>query len=62
MANKNYYVIVNEKTGKMLTHSATLPVYWRKDVADYMVKTFPGHKVVPISIKSFYNFLNGINT
>lgn len=51
MAQKNYFAIVNIRTGKLLLNSALLPIYWRQDVANEEAARFKGYKVVPVSIE-----------
>ena len=51
MAQKNYFAIVNIRTGKLLLNSALLPIYWRQDVAKEVADRYPGYKVVPVSME-----------
>jgi hypothetical protein len=48
---KNYFVIVNEKTGKMLVHSHLLPIFWVRNIAKEQSDRHPGYIVKTINIK-----------
>lgn len=49
MSNKYYYAIIRNKTGKLITESGNLPIFWNKRNADYRAKDFIDVTVVPIS-------------
>lgn len=49
MSNKYYYAIIRNKTGKLITESEKLPIFWSKKNANYRAKDFIDVSVIPIS-------------
>ena len=47
-----YYIIVEEKTGRMLCQDCKLPFYFNKSVAEQRAALFPGFKAKRINANS----------
>jgi hypothetical protein len=51
MAQKNYFAIVNQETGSLLTKNGNLPIFWMRKIANDVAKNYPGYVVVPVDKK-----------
>lgn len=49
MKKQKAYAIFNVR-GKLAVIQSTLPIYWKRYVAEERAKAFPGYKVVKIEI------------
>jgi hypothetical protein len=58
--SKNSYAIIRIKTGKLITESEKLPIFWNKKSAEYRAKDFIGVKVIPLSNNELVNLINKI--
>ncbi len=47
-----YYVIVDEKNGRMLLQDCKLPFYWNKNVAEQRAGIFPGFKAKRVNART----------
>jgi hypothetical protein len=56
--SKNSYAIIRIKTGKLITESEKLPIFWNKKSAEFRAKDFTGVKVIPVSNNDILNLIN----
>jgi hypothetical protein len=59
--SKNSYAIIRIKTGKLITESEKLPIFWNKKNADFRAKDFIGVKVIPISNSELVKLINKVS-
>jgi hypothetical protein len=48
MPNKYVYVIISNKTNKMLVEDDKCPIYWNRKVAKERVQIFPDCRIEPV--------------
>lgn len=54
---KYYYAVVHKETGKLLLRNSQLPIFWSRNVAHSVAKSWHDYIVQPVSLNSLHKLI-----